>query len=507
MPFNAVIPKSIFPTGIVQFTLFSATEEPLNERIAFINHPDELLKLDIVPDKTITAPQGKVKLGLDVRNNDNEPVTGSFSVAVIDEGKVKGIGDKETTILSELLLTADLRGYIEQPAYYFNKSGDTAQNNLDILMLTQGYRRFAWKPLLAGTIPPAVYPAERQAGISGTVKTKSGKLVPGAKVTLIPGDGRFLGLDTIANGQGHFNFTNLLFRDSLKYVLQASSEKNGRNVDILIDDTYDRNPRVAGPYPEVLGPGEKENLSVYLASNKELYRQERKYGLNNRAIVLKEVNIRAVLKPKVEHSDNLNGPGHANLLITAEELEKRGSINLWHTIQKFVVKPMGSPPTNPYSAPAGITFILDGTRVDGTMIDNIPIAAVSSVEYLSSPTYTTIYGPKGQNGVFVITTKGIGDTKASPSKEAAPGILTFTPKGYYLAREFYSPQYDDPKTNKTLANLRNTIYWQPDLVTDQTGYASFEYYNAGSPGTYLVVVEGIGTDGNLGRKVYRYKVE
>lgn len=508
MPFNAIIPKSRFPEGIVQFTLFSASGKPLNERIAFINHPEELLKLDISQDKTTTATQGKVKIGLDVHDALGKAVTGNFSVAVIDESKVKGGGDKETTILSQLLLTADLRGYIEEPAYYFNKTNDSTQNNLDILMLTQGYRRFEWKPLLAGVIPPAAYPAGQLAGISGTVETRGGKPVPGAKVTLVPSDGSFLGLDTTANGQGHFNFTNLLFRDSLKYVLQASSEKNGRNVDIILDDRYGRDLQATAPYPAAVGPGEKESLSAYLASSKELYNQERKYGLNNHAIVLKEVNIRAKRKPKLEHSGNLNGPGNANLVITAEELEKRGSIDLIHTIEKFVVSPINFPkPTGP-PRKGEIAVILDGVRVSGSLIYTISMATVASVEYLRKNSgYTTVYGPDGEYGVLVITTKGVGGTKTSPSKEAAPGILTFTPKGYYLAREFYSPQYDDPKINKVLANLRNTIYWQPNLVTDQTGHASFEYYNAGSPGTYRVVIEGIGADGNLGRRVYRYQVK
>jgi uncharacterized protein YfaS (alpha-2-macroglobulin family) len=89
----------------------------------------------------------------------------------------------------------------------------------------------------------------------------------------------------------------------------------------------------------------------------------------------------------------------------------------------------------------------------------------------------------------------------------APGVITYTPKGYYKAREFYSPQYDNPKTNQKMADLRSTIYWNPNIITDKDGKASFEYFNADSKGTYRVVVEGIDADGNLGRQVYRYKVE
>jgi hypothetical protein len=509
MPFNAVIPKSLLPSGIAQFTLFSSAGEPLNERIVFIDHPEELLKLDVHPDKlTITSTtQAKVKIGLEAHDAAGQPVTGSFLVAVIDESKVSTNEDNETTILSQLLLTADLKGYIEQPAYYFNKDNDTTRSNLDILMMTQGYRRFAWKPLLAGTIPPALYPADRQASISGTIKTMGGKPVPGAKVTLFSTDGSFLLPDNTTDGHGHFSFPNLVYKDSVKFELQASSEKNGKNVDVVVEDTYERDARVTTMYPGMMAAEEKGDLSKYLAANEELYSEERKFGLNNHAKMLKDVNIRAASPPKITRSSNLNGPGNANVVISAEDIDKRGTIDLMHTIEKFVVSPI-STKKHPVAGLPSIEFILDGRMVPEDEIDNLSMSVVSSIEYLKkNSSYTTIYGADGQNGVIIVTTKGVGDTKPDLAKVAAPGILAFTPKGYYLAREFYSPQYDDKNTNKTLANLRNTIYWQPDLVTNKEGHTSFEYYNAGSPGTYRVTIEGIGTDGNLGRLVYRYKVE
>ena len=57
------------------------------------------------------------------------------------------------------------------------------------------------------------------------------------------------------------------------------------------------------------------------------------------------------------------------------------------------------------------------------------------------------------------------------------------------------------------ASHRGTIYWNPNVVTDASGKATFEYFNADTRGTYRVVVEGIDIDGNLGRQVYHYKVE
>jgi uncharacterized protein YfaS (alpha-2-macroglobulin family) len=58
-----------------------------------------------------------------------------------------------------------------------------------------------------------------------------------------------------------------------------------------------------------------------------------------------------------------------------------------------------------------------------------------------------------------------------------------------------------------MTDLRSTIYWNPNIITGEDGKASFEYFNADGKGTYRVVVERIDADGNLGRQVFRYKVE
>jgi hypothetical protein len=90
----------------------------------------------------------------------------------------------------------------------------------------------------------------------------------------------------------------------------------------------------------------------------------------------------------------------------------------------------------------------------------------------------------------------------------AMGILPITVQGYYKAREFYSPKYESNITNNH-PDLRSTIYWKPELTTNKDGNASFDFYNAdvNGTGTYRIVLEGIDEKGNIGRQVYRYRVE
>ena len=118
-----------------------------------------------------------------------------------------------------------------------------------------------------------------------------------------------------------------------------------------------------------------------------------------------------------------------------------------------------------------------------------------------------VYGGRaGPGGVIVVTLKNQDDFNKNFLNSPTPGMRIFSPTGYYKAREFYSPRYDDPKTNQAIADQRSTIYWNPNIVTDKDGNAFFDYFNAGAKGSYRIIVEGMTVDGSMGRKVYRYKV-
>ena len=119
--------------------------------------------------------------------------------------------------------------------------------------------------------------------------------------------------------------------------------------------------------------------------------------------------------------------------------------------------------------------------------------------------FILVYGGRGDAGLLIVTTK-TGKPDYSYQRYA-PGVVNYMPKGYARVREFYSPQYDNPRTNAQLPDLRSTIYWNPHVATDKDGQASFEYFNADGKGNYRVVIEGIDGKGELGRKVFRYKVE
>jgi hypothetical protein len=117
-PYLFSVEKSRFPSGIVQFTLFSGQMEPINERILFIQRDDTLkLRLDSIGRSA--AIKQKMNPQFVAVDNENAAVTGSFSVSVTNESIAGTDEPEEQTIFNNLLLTSELKGYIEKPDYYF----------------------------------------------------------------------------------------------------------------------------------------------------------------------------------------------------------------------------------------------------------------------------------------------------------------------------------------------------------------------------------------------------
>lgn len=499
---SALIPKSRFPSGILQLTLFQGTNQPVAERLVFIQHDDQL-KIAMASDKQSYGKREKVRMDIQVLDDQKKPVIGSFSVAVTNMTKVPVKEVSETTIFSNLLLTSDLKGYVENPNYYFLSQEPERLKELDNLMLTQGWRRLEWKSIQAETFPALAFKPEQSIQISGKVVTPSGSPVPGGKVTLFSTSGRGLILDTITNAEGRFVFNDLAFGDSTKFLVQARNAKDKKNVEIELDVTPGQIVTKNKNSPDIQ-VNISTTLSSYLASRRNDFDQMRKSGLFGQSIMLSEVKI-TEKKAAVQHSDNLNGAGNADAVIKAEDLQN--CIDISQCLQGRVA---GLYVTNgiPYlmrsrgmSGPIPMAVILDGMSVGSDFLSTINPQDVETIEVLKSGAYTAIYGMNGGGGVLIITTKtGKANTNYA---RYAPGVVTYNPKGYYLAKQFYSPNYDNPKENRSL-DLRSTIFWNPNFITTKEGKINFNFFTADSPGTYRAVIEGVDANGKIGRKVITF---
>jgi hypothetical protein len=505
--YTGVVSKSKFPTGILQVTLFAANGEPLSERIVFIQHNDAL-NISLNADLKAYTTRQHVKMAISAKN-DTLPAEGSFSIAVIDETKVPFDEDAETTILSSLLLTSDLRGYIEKPNYYFNHTDDKKLADLDVLMLTQGYRRFSYTDIFADKYPPTTFPPEKGIQITGTLHSNTGVPVSRGVVNLqLPG--RNSSLNAVTDGSGQFNFSNVIVYDSAKVVLTARNNP-GYNSMMIITDA----PHFQPVTKVVADQGAMANIDSTL----NIYLQNaRKQSENSH--VLKEVVIKGNKIEKVVHVDypTLTGvSAQTDQTLTAEQLKycsfdiigciQGKTFGLWRSEDNFYIRK---------SFIAGdkrpVQFFVNGTPVDFYFISTMKTEEVASIEVYLTDGVSGINNQFGTNGIVSITTKSGGFAPAEKkvdlqSLTGQSSVVTITPKGYNRARMFYSPRYDNNNSLPQNTDLRSTIYWNPNIVTDKNGSASLDYYNADGKGTYLAVIEGIDNDGNIGRTVLRYQVK
>jgi hypothetical protein len=500
---TAKIPKAKFPSGIVQITLFSAAGEPVSERLVFILHP-EALELSATTDLPTYKPRQKVKMTVTAKNA-TEKLAGDFSVSVTDEQKVPANEDTETTIFSSLLLSSDLKGYIEKPNYYFNKTNDKKLADLDVLMLTQGYRRFSYKEILADKYPKVNFLPEQGMNITGTLRDRTGMPVKKAGLRLtIPG--KTYSAEAFTSPSGVFNFQNLNFPDSSQVVVSAKYGANGSNLMIMVDQA----PMAAISHNENM-PEEIQNidstLNNYLSNSKKQYSYLRQ---------LKEVVIEGAPIKKINHSDY---SALSSLSMMADHLidgSRFAGCNDLLSCLKTMATGLTFDENNFYISRdynAGrrtpVQVFLAGTPVDLFSISSVNITEIESIEIFLKDELGTINRTYGTNGVISINMKKVKKEKMSLAdlKKLLPqdNIVTLNPKGYSKQREFYSPKYTTP--NSTAKDLRSTIYWNPRVITDATGTISFEFYNAEGKGTYKAVVEGLDKNGNPGRFVYRYTVK
>ncbi|HEY8929779.1 MAG TPA: MG2 domain-containing protein [Mucilaginibacter sp.] len=488
-------------TGVATITLFSPEGEPLSERLFFVQNYN-VLKVDLKTDQTVYSPRGEVKINLNVKNRADSASAGHFSVSVVDESKVAIDENDEHTILTELLLTSDLKGKVEQPNYYFTNINDETNRNLDLVMLTHGYRRFAWKQLLNDSTARTTVQPEKGIEIAGVAETMGGRPLSKAVVSLIaPFSGWPLTTGT-ADDKGRFRFVDLVFRDTAKFILQAVNAKGGNNTQLVYapDGPVPVTPlRYNETAPTDTADAMKAYIKNSIKQNEQLFAQGKATGKMLKEVKIKDRKTRPVVMTDygivdytLKGSDIIPGSSLVNRLdymIPGVRFERSNPGD-----NAFVYKRV----TVSYP-PVPMRVVVDGIQMEPEFnINSLSAATIDKIEVITNPTSSDMH----TEGAMLITLK-YGHTADEISSK---GILPIHVPGFYKAREFYSPKYEAAETSK-LSDLRTTIYWNPEIVTNGDGNASLNYFNADAKGTYRVTIEGIDNKGNLGRLVYRYQVQ
>lgn len=137
------IPLSEFPyQGIAEFTLFNAAMQPVAERLVYV-HPEKKLHIDIVTEKESYVLREKATLKVKVTDDNGQPVKADLGISVFD--KAYSNPDDRVNMLAYCYLSSQIRGAVCRPAYYFDEKNADRMQAMDLLLLTQGWRRYVWE--------------------------------------------------------------------------------------------------------------------------------------------------------------------------------------------------------------------------------------------------------------------------------------------------------------------------------------------------------------------------
>lgn len=491
------IPKSAFPTGIVRFTLAKSTGEPLAERLVFLNHADQL-NLTIRSNQQQFLSREQVMLEIEARDQQGNPVSTSFSLAVTDD-KLASKEKDGLQIQSFLLLTSDLKGYIESPGYYFNPENKDRHAALDLLMMTQGWRRFAWKDILAGNFPAIDHSPQFDISIKGSLQKDNGDPIQDGEAILFLKDKYQTFITTETNENGDFVFEGFHFKDSIDVLIQGTDAR-GRtgNVNVRIED------KVYSPQLEEKGnfyskPVAGCIIRDYFSPSLPLFQGiETDIGsLELGELLLEEV----IVEGKAEISRPFTLHRNADRIIEANQLPVAPSGNILEVLQGRVagLQVFRSGP-NQFSAvirgQGTPLYLLDGVPVDESMLQSINQYDISRIEILKSPGNVGIYGGRGSGGVIALFTQR-GPTEME-EPETGDHIIVQRVGGFSKTRQFYSPKYRE-NAKSEIPDFRSTIYWNPKVVTNENGIAKVNFFTADRSTLYRVIAEGISEKGKIGQ--------
>ena len=471
------------PSGVLHIILLDANLNPISERLMFINNNEEHANVDYNADRASFSSRSIVRNIVALTDYEGTPLFGDFSVSVTSDREVTP--DSTTNILTNLLLTSDLRGFIENPAFYF-KNTTASDYALDLLMRTQGWRRYDIAELVQGRFSRPTSPLEIGVEFSGTVQSVLlGRPVADVDVSIMSTDGRFLDVAK-TDEDGRFYFQGGDLPDSTRFVVQAIPRSGLTRMEVILDEQIfpDRT------LPVIVPSSEMDRLQIARLADKADQQFTNEFGM--RTYQLTELAITATRRPPRRSTFYSS----ANRSMTEDELERFPASDVKMILMRLGVMVSGD--VISIRGQGTPLLVVDEVPMEIEYIDMINVHDVAQVDLLTDPGNTAIFGTRGANGVIVIFTK---DGRFTPSAPVRFHIRNMMPLGYQNAVEFYAPKYDTPaRRNSSNPDLRTTIHWQPIVQTDSLGIASFEFYTADETSSYSVVIEGLTYDGRIIRQ-------
>jgi len=505
---NYRIPLDKMPDGVKRVTVSEFEGLPLAERLFFLQR-NENARLEVRTDKAEYRPREKVTEVLTITGDSSFSGSGDFSFSAAESQFTDNSSAYPQSIASWFLLESDVKGQVEQPSYYFDPENRKRFQDLDILLMTQGWRDFKWKYDSLTS-----YKHEIGFDIKGKVRRIiNSKPIEGAKINLglfYNGNSDFL--DAISDRNGLFRFEKLDIYGVTEAFISSTGKFERMEGKILVDSSV---------YEAPLSEALKQDSAVLEISIKKIpeFRQEAIYEINQKkkyrlsdTISVGEVTITAIKaetiqETRVKEVRRIYGMPDKELIVPVAAENYAGDVFSYMSGRIPGLRILRGVDTNSIYYPqdvqiiiraqmsthqTGALLLLDGYEIDEGALGfvlSIPMFAIDRIDVLDA---SPLYGMRGAAGVVNIITKL--QTRRDPAElttNAAYKVI----KGFDIPRIFYSPAYDKQQQEAIVPDFRSTIFWNPDIRIENGKGSEFEFYNADETATIKIIVEGITSNG------------
>jgi len=483
-------------SGILQLTVFNRDGYPLAERLCFVNNKEYLQPAEIDFDTVNLSPHGRNHFLLKMKDT----IQGSLSLSVTDPA-FELVPEREENIYSRFFLSADLPGYIHNSAWYFSSEDDSVKTALDLLMMTNGWRRFKWTELLKNAN------ARTRYADPGFISIKGKSLIRGTKrpfadhpmMVMIYDSRNRITQVTKTDASGTFTIDSLIFFGRNRILFSDIKGKKSQYLDVVLDsDSLNRYFRFdplkkdwfIDPSPGPLKAFVNDYEAIQKASG----------------IMLEGITVKAIKKTPLQELDDKYTKGafsgfaeksidlvnsdeaspYANIFdylqarVNGLDVSRDGGDYRLMYRQQATISAMGAFP---------MTVFLDEVETDPSFIAAIPANQIALVKVFSNFVAATGNAPGGVLAIYTKTGNDFVSTRGPMSYGSYAG--------YSITKEFYAPDYsvskEEPKPDE-----RITLDWRPDIFCNYVNpVIPFSFYNNDRSKKFRVVIEGMTTSGKL----------
>lgn len=501
-------------SGILQVTFFNSSGMPLAERLCFVNNGEYLLPATLQTDTLDFSVKAKNRFSLLL----NDTVQGNITISVTDADYLHST-QRDENIYTSLLLTSDIKGYVHNPSWYFMAVKDSAEAGLDLLMMTNGWRRFRWTELTSQSkksISDKSYiTLSGRIFLKGTKKPFADKQVL-LMITGLAGSKERAATLLSTDNEGRFMEDSLLFFDRCRLLFIDIRGKKSQYIDVLLDGDSLNRTFLLPPVDIIPGVVLKD------ISNEKKWQMDIDAIMKANGILLEGVTVKARKKTAVEQLDDnytsgmFSGTAFAQRIIDLVNTdEAMVQENIFEYLKSRVpgiqvVDPVytsGQPALDPrfdtdkyrvfYRQMPSVssmgsqpmTLYLDEIETDANIIATLMASEIALIKVYSS--FAAASGG-GAGGALAIYTKKGEDRRDVKSMSNLQNY-----NGYSVIKEFYAPDYKEIQPADKPDN-RITIDWRPSIFVNSINpRIPFSFYNNDRTKSFKVVVEGMTTSGKL----------